>query len=131
MHGRGVRNYSESRRRLQESPGITVGINKSSRDSGIWNHNLYHNSCKFSTFPYIMNHAMRKPLFGKQESLESIQESWNQAKIPKDSRITSIKIQSCGPLVHGPIKWNGPSVTLILASNRTVWRFCESEKCWS
>ena len=39
-----------------------------------------------------------KPLFGKQESLESRQESWNQAKISKDSRITSIKIQSCRPL---------------------------------
>ena len=38
------------------------------------------------------------PLFGKQESQESIQESQNQAKIPKDSRITSIQIQSYGPL---------------------------------
>ena len=45
-----------------------------------------------------MNHVLYKPLFGKQESLESIQESWNQAKIPKDFRITLIKIQSCGPL---------------------------------
>ena len=34
------------------------------------------------------------PLFGKQESQESIQESQSQAKIPKDSRITSIQIQS-------------------------------------
>ena len=31
---------------------------------------------------------MQKSLFGKQESLESIQKSWNQAKISKDSRIT-------------------------------------------
>ena len=27
-----------------------------------------------------MNHAIHMPLFGKQESQESIQESWNQAK---------------------------------------------------
>ena len=45
-----------------------------------------------------MNHVMCHPLFGNQESQESIQESQNQAKIPKDSRITSIKIQICGPL---------------------------------
>ena len=46
-----------------------------------------------------MNHVMCYSLSGKQESQESIKESQNQAKIPKDSRITSIKIQSCGPLV--------------------------------
>ena len=37
-----------------------------------------------------MNHMMCNPLFGKLESKESIQESQNQAKIPKDSRIMSI-----------------------------------------
>ena len=45
-----------------------------------------------------MNHMMCNPLFGKQESQESIQECQNQAKIPKDSRITSVQCQSCGPL---------------------------------
>ena len=35
-----------------------------------------------------MNHVMCYPFFGKQESHESIQESQNHAKIPKDSRIT-------------------------------------------
>ena len=45
-----------------------------------------------------MNHMLCYPLFGKQESQESIQESRNQAKILKDSRIMLIKIQSCGPL---------------------------------
>ena len=45
-----------------------------------------------------MNHMKCKLLFGKQESLESIQESWNQAKILKDSRIASIKIQSSGTI---------------------------------
>ena len=30
-----------------------------------------------------MNHVMHKPWFGKQESQEFIQESWNQVKIPK------------------------------------------------
>ena len=30
-----------------------------------------------------MNHAIRKPLFGKQESQESVKESQNQAKISK------------------------------------------------
>ena len=36
-----------------------------------------------------MNHAIHKPLFGKQESQESIQESYNQAKnskIPESRR---------------------------------------------
>ena len=74
--------------------GITVGINESSRDSGIRNHNSYNYSCKFSIFPYIMNHGMCYPLFGKQESQESVKESQNQAKIPKDSRITLIKIKN-------------------------------------
>ena len=54
-----------------------------------------------SIFPYIMNHMMCNPLFGKQESQESIQESQNQAKILKDSRITSVKSQSCRPLASG------------------------------
>ena len=45
-----------------------------------------------------MNHAIHKPLFGKQESQKLIQESRNQAKNLKDSRITSTNIQSCGPL---------------------------------
>ena len=48
-----------------------------------------------------MNHIMYNPLFGKQESLESIQESQNQAKIAKDSRNTLVKSQSCGPLASG------------------------------
>ena len=48
-----------------------------------------------------MNHMMSKPLFGKQESLNTIQESWNQPKISKDSRIMLIKILSCGPLSVG------------------------------
>ena len=30
-----------------------------------------------------MNHMMYKPIFGKQESQESIQESQNQAKVAK------------------------------------------------
>ena len=44
---------------------------------------------------------MCNPLFDKQESQESIQESQNQAKIPKDSRITSVRSQSCGSLASG------------------------------
>ena len=44
-----------------------------------------------------MNHMMCNPLFGKQESQESIQESQNQAKIPKDSRITSDKSELWTP----------------------------------
>ena len=38
-----------------------------------------------------MNHMMCNPLFGKQESQESIQEPQNQAKIPKDSDRTYIR----------------------------------------
>ena len=38
---------------------------------------------EYLKFPYIMNHMMRKHLFGQQESQESIQESCNQAKISK------------------------------------------------
>ena len=44
-----------------------------------------------------MNHMMYNPLFGKKETQESIQESQNQAKIPKDSTITSVKTQSADP----------------------------------
>ena len=43
---------------------------------------------------YITNHMIYCHLFGKQESLESRQEYWNQAKIllkiPKDSQTKSI-----------------------------------------
>ena len=46
---------------------------------------------------------IRKPLFGKQESQELIQESWNQAKIQKDSRIMLIKIQAYRPSVHAVV----------------------------
>ena len=46
-----------------------------------------------------MNHVMYKPLFGKLESQESIQESRNQARIP-DSRIMLTKIPSSGPLAR-------------------------------
>ena len=45
-----------------------------------------------------MNHVIHKSLFGKHELQESFQESRNQAKIQKDFRITSMKIQSCKPL---------------------------------
>ena len=31
-------------------------------------------------YPYIVNHVIRIALFGIQESLESSQESWNQAR---------------------------------------------------
>ena len=40
---------------------------------------------------------MCNPLFGKQESQESIQESQIQTKIPKDSRITSVKVRVADP----------------------------------
>ena len=83
---------------------FTVGINESSRDSRIKIPTII---LVISIFPYITNHVRPKPLFGKQESLESRQESWNQTEIPKDSRITWIKIQSCGPLSL----INGKSVT--------------------
>ena len=45
-----------------------------------------------------MNPVMHKPLFGKQESQESIQESLDQAKISKDTEIMPMKIQSSIPL---------------------------------
>ena len=54
---------------------------------------------KFSNSPYIINHVILIPLYGKQESQKSILESWNQAKIPKDSESRRRrKIQSCGLL---------------------------------
>ena len=33
-----------------------------------------------------MNHAMYKPLFGKHELQESIQESWNHSKISESTQ---------------------------------------------
>ena len=47
---------------------------------------FYSYPCKFSVSLYISNRVMCISLFGKQESLQSIQESRNQAKIPKDSK---------------------------------------------
>ena len=35
---------------------------------------------KFCIYPYIVNHVIWIALFGIQESLESSQESWNQAR---------------------------------------------------
>ena len=57
---------------------------------------------KLCIYPYIVNHVIWIALFGIQESLESSQESWNQARnlgiLPR-FRITSKKIHSVGPLV--------------------------------
>ena len=39
---------------------------------------------KLCNSPYIINHVTCISKFGKQESLESSQESWNQVNIPKD-----------------------------------------------
>ena len=47
-----------------------------------------------------MNHVICIPLFGKQESQELVLESWNQAKIPKDSESRRRKF-SYGPLGAG------------------------------
>ena len=60
---------------------------------------------KLCIYPYIVNHVIWIALFGIQESLESSQESWNQARnlgiLPR-FRITSKKIHSVGPLVQKP-----------------------------
>ena len=57
----------------------------------------------FSISPYITNHVMYKSLFSKQVSLESNQESRNQAMIPMWFQITLMKIDSGGPLVLRPL----------------------------
>ena len=44
------------------------------------NRNFYVCFWIFSISPYIINHAIHKPLFGKQESQKLIQESRNQDK---------------------------------------------------
>ena len=64
----GFTNLNRNLRILPESPGF-------------WNLNFHKYSYK-SIYPYITNHVMCIALFGKQESLESSQESWNLAKIP-------------------------------------------------
>ena len=51
-------------------------------ESGIWN--FINILVKLCNSPYIINHVTRFSKFGKQESLESSQESWNQVNIPKD-----------------------------------------------
>ena len=40
------------------------------------------------------------PLFGKQVSQESILESWNQVKIPKDYESRRQKFRVADPLTH-------------------------------
>ena len=61
---------------------------------------------KLFIYPYIVNHVIWTALFGIQESLESSQESWNQARnlgiLPR-FRITSKKIHSVGPLASQPL----------------------------
>ena len=44
-----------------------------------------------------MNHVICIPLFGKKESQELILESWNQAKIPKDSESRRRKFPVADP----------------------------------
>ena len=55
---------------------------------------------KLCIYPYIVNHVIWTALFGIQKSLESSQESWNQARnlgiLPR-FRITSKKIQCRAP----------------------------------
>ena len=50
------------------------------QDSGIWNLNFINILVKLCIYPYIVNHVIWIALFGIQESLESSQESWNQAR---------------------------------------------------
>ena len=57
----------------------------------------------------------------KQESLESSQESWNQAKIPRRFGITSTKIYSVGPL--------GQNFLWIQASLHATDLFFSAEYC--
>ena len=45
-----------------------------------------------------MNHVICIPLFGKHESQELILESWNQAKIPKDSESRRREFTVADPL---------------------------------
>ena len=47
-----------------------------------------------------MNHVMHQPLFGKQESQELIQESWNQAKIQKIPESCRSKFRVADPSDH-------------------------------
>ena len=62
---RGVRQDSESRRCGCQDSGILTFIN------------ILVNFC---IYLYIVNHVIWITLFGIQKSLESSQESWNQAK---------------------------------------------------
>ena len=48
-----------------------------------------------------MNHMICNPLFGKQESQELIQESQNQAKIPKNSELRRSNVRVADPLLLG------------------------------
>ena len=50
----------------------------------------------------MMNHAIHKPLFGKQESQESIQESRNQAKNLKIPESRQRKFRVADPLTTPP-----------------------------
>ena len=64
-----------------------------------------------------MNHVICIRLFGKQESQELILESWNQAKIPKDSESRRRKFAVADP------SGNPVQVLLIqrlIHSNRSV-----------
>ena len=53
----------------------------------------------FGYLSYITNHTIHKPLFGKQESQESIKESQNQTKIPKIPESRRRKFKLVDPLV--------------------------------
>ena len=50
----------------------------------------------------MMNHAIHKPLFGKQESQESIQESRNQAKNLKIPESRWRKFRVADPSMQAP-----------------------------
>ena len=67
------------------TPRGTTGFRISSMaakilESGIWNLNFHNILVKLCIYPYIVNHVIWIALFGIQESLESSQESWNQAR---------------------------------------------------
>ena len=66
----------------------------------------------------MMNHAIHKPLFGKQESQESIQESRNQAKNVKipESRRRKFRVADPSAAAVNPFHfwyrklWQGASI---------------------
>ena len=119
---RGIRSYSEPRRWLQES------LLESGNQMEILESRIIISTFIFG-YLVLSNHVVHQPLFGKQESQESIQESRNQAKnlkIPEPNNQSA-----CTALFTTETQLAGHSKNLLIYESRRWLQDSFQDQVWN